>query len=309
MTVHLGLAARNQGGPKLMGTGMATGNPPSEGGTDNETRRLVVLARRILDPLARMLVGRLPYDTIARLLKEALVQAAREKLQHEAPAKRITKSSIALMTGIDSRTLEDTASPDDARSIHQLLNPYSLVLEVWSQHSKWQDPETGKPMVLPTYGPGKSFQTLVNRTVGRNISYSEIMETLLKARNIERVDNRHLVLRERLFNAPQDVDMKALWFSANLSYCLGVNIQRKLETGPGEEATPNASLTTSQLVPEAALPELRAKMAELVVQHTNEVGETLGEHETEDTSGRRYSAGVGWFYFEEPFRDDGNGPG
>lgn len=265
---------------------------------DVETGQLMQLARRALEPLARMLVGRLPYDTLAELLREALIRAARDRLRAQDPAKRITKSALALMIGIDNRALEASSEASEPRSVRDLLNPYSLVLEVWAQHPDWQDPETGQPMELPTYGAGNSFQTLVTRTVGRNISYSEIMETLLKARNIERRGNRRLILKDRLFKPPSDVDIKAMQFSANIAYCLGLNIHQKVNSS-GEHA-PNASLTTSQEIPEEALPALREAMSELLLAHAREIGATLEKQETSGAGGPQRSAGVGWFYFEEP---------
>lgn len=253
--------------------------------------------RQLLEPLAGVAVGRVPYDTLAELLKAALIDAAREQLRREAPAKRITKSAIALKTGIDSRAID--LAPKEARPPEELSHPFAQLLALWKWDDGWLDAGSGEPLLLPIYGPGRSFQTLVNRSVGKNISYSDVMETLLKSGNIERADDKRLRLVDPIFKfGNPELEVGRFNFYGRLSRGLGLCIRDRMSS-PEFDPNPNAVLMNVQSVPEGKLPALAEAIGALLLRHADEAGDLLDEHDDEESAGRTYSAGVGNFFWTQ----------
>lgn len=251
--------------------------------------------RQLLQPLANVVVGRVSYDVLSELLKDALIDAAREKLRLEEPAKRITKSAIALKTGIDSRSIDLQSKEKQGGS--ELSHPFADLLASWQWESDWLDTESGRPLVLPIYGPGRSFQTLVNRTVGKNISYSDVMEALLKSGNIERADDKRLRLLDPFFKfGASELESGRFDFYGRLSHGLSLCIHNRMSS-PEFDPTPNAVWMTVRSVPERDLPALAEKIGALLLRHADEAGDTLDAHDDEKSTGRTYSAGVGNFFW------------
>lgn len=259
-------------------------------------------ARQMLQPLASVVVGKIPYGVLSELLKEVLIEAAREQLRRESPAKRITKSAIALKTGIDSRVIG--REPNKKQAGSGLNHPFADLLACWKWDQAWQDTDTGEPRVLPIYGPGESFQTLVNRTVGKNISYSDVMETLLKSGNIERCGEGGLRLLDPFFKlGSSELESGRFDFYGSLSQGLARCIQERM-SHPEFEPTPNAVLMTVRSVPEEKLAVLAEQIGALLLRHADEAGDTLDACDDETAQGRTYAAGVGNFFWTQR-NDDG----
>ena len=64
---------------------------------------LVKIAEQMLRPIARILVGKLACPVAITLLKEAYIAEARRQMLKEQPGRRVTKSALALWTGLDTR--------------------------------------------------------------------------------------------------------------------------------------------------------------------------------------------------------------
>lgn len=256
---------------------------------------LLPRVRQLLEPLASVVVGRVPYDTLSELLKEALIDAARDQLRCEAPAKRVTKSAIALKTGIDSRSID--LAPKETRQDEALNPPFAGLLALWKWNEEWQDGESGDPLLLPIYGPGKSFQTLVNRSVGKNISYSDVMEILLKSGNIERAGDKRLRLVDPIFRfGNPELEAGRFNFYGRLSRGLGFCIRDRMSS-PEFDPNSNAVLMTVRSVPEEKLPVLAEEISALLLRHADEAGDLLDGHDDEESTGKTYSAGVGNFFW------------
>ena len=62
---------------------------------------------------------------------------------------------------------------------------------MWTSDPFFQDPETKQPVALPIVGKGRTFQTLVLRSIGRNITVKTVIGRLLASNNV-RVVQEHV---------------------------------------------------------------------------------------------------------------------
>lgn len=271
------------------------GNDSNQPDAGSEFGDLLPQVRQLLEPLAAIVVGRIPYDALSELIKEAMIEVAEAQLGEEAPDRRITKSAIALKTGIDSRHIR--LGTESADTSGDLGHPFSDLLAMWQWDPEWHDAETSVPLELPIYGSGASFQTLVNRNVGKNVSYSDVMTHLLKSGNIERVGNKLLRIVDPYFKyGASELETGRFNFYGNLSQGLALCIRNRL-ANPEFDPTPNSVLVSVRSVPEARLPELAEEMGRVLMRHADELGDRLDEFDDERAPGPTCSAGIGSFFW------------
>jgi hypothetical protein len=90
------------------------------------------------------------------------------------------------MTGLDTRVVTAVLSQKDQDDYQmQSVNPENALIDMWSSDSFFQNPETGQPADLPISGRGRTFQGLVLKSIGRNITVKTVMDRLLSWGAIE----------------------------------------------------------------------------------------------------------------------------
>lgn len=270
--------------------------------TEEDITLSLEITRRTFRPLAALAIGKVPYDRAASMLRDAYVRAATEELRRKQPDKPLTHSAIALLTGLDGRTIRDIINDEetgDAQTDELVeMSPNAQVLGSWASHERWQDPETGKPLKLKIYGAGKTFQALVKSTIGKSVSYAMVLETLLEHGNIRRVEDNRVELVNRLFKSNTDLSQKR---QANrLLHGMGRNIINRIYPDPGEGEWPRGIVWNQRVRPER-LEQLRCDMVELITQHiAYEIGETLDAHADQEDRQDQVTASFGCFYWEDP---------
>ncbi len=70
-----------------------------------EVGRFAASILRVLRPLIRLMVGNITFPAFLNMTKTIYVEEAERKLRQRDPNARITKSSLALLTGIDTRAI------------------------------------------------------------------------------------------------------------------------------------------------------------------------------------------------------------
>jgi len=156
----------------------ATGNSAMDSSSITDAVRLIL--RRVV----RLLVGTVSYPALQEILKKIYVEEAEKKLLRTRS--RPTKSALALMTGLDTRVVTAVLQSDLDSSLEpKNISAEFALLDLWANDPFFQDDDTGKPAVLPLEGRGKTFQGLVLRSIGRNITIKTVMDRLLSSSNIE----------------------------------------------------------------------------------------------------------------------------
>ena len=130
----------------------------------------------------RLVIGTVSLPALVDILKNLYVEEAQRKLEREGS--KPTKSAIALMTGLDTRVVSALMDQGEGEVQAQNVNPEHALIDMWSSDPFFQDPETGKPAILPIVGKGRTFQTLVLRSIGRNVTVKTVIGRLQASNNI-----------------------------------------------------------------------------------------------------------------------------
>lgn len=140
--------------------------------------------RLVLRRIVRLLVGSVSFPALLEIVRKIYVEEAERKLERDGS--KATKSALALMTGLDTRVVSAVLESDLDSSLEpKNFCAESALLDMWANDSFFQDESTDKPAVLPLEGRGRTFQGLVLRSIGRNITVKTVIDRLLASSNIK----------------------------------------------------------------------------------------------------------------------------
>src|SRR6056297_2838973 len=151
--------------------------------------RLASAIERVIRPFVRLIVGRISCGFLVQQVKRIYIEEARRWVERNDPKGRVTKSKLAMLTGLDTRTIssieEDTAHSENCSVVD--LCPEAGVLHKWRSSKPFID-EQGNPKQLPIFGRTIAFQALASSVVGRNVTCQTVLERLVESGNVEIVD-------------------------------------------------------------------------------------------------------------------------
>lgn len=280
-----------------------------------ETEKGPVLVRSLetlLTKLVRLLVGRISLLRILELVRKVYIREAIDYLEREAPDRRVTKTQLALMTGIDTRTLtKHMDSKSFGRPMHEdseflaEMTPETRILSVWMSDPRFFDHSKHEPLELSLTPGTRSFHELVSRAVGgRGLTIASILQRLESAGSI-RIDEEHQQVRliaETYYPFLSNDDSAMLDVGLTTAAALLQTVKANMErTGDGEEKLFQRSSFTHQVAPKK-LSELRAMLKAFLEESDRECKTILGAVEDKVPQHSHVTAGVSMFYFEEQSR-------
>jgi len=129
------------------------------------TNAVGLLLRRVV----RLMVGTVSFPALVEILKTLYVEEAEKKINRTGA--KPTKSALALLTGLDTRVVSAVVQKDyDLTLEPKNICAENALLDMWNIDSFFLDDETNEPLILPIEGRGRTFQGLVLRSIGRNIT-------------------------------------------------------------------------------------------------------------------------------------------
>ena len=160
--------------------------PPTK---DEHLKDVAILTRaveNVFRKLIRFLVGRISLVKLQEMIRFIYVEEAERKLNIERPDRNILLTRLAILTGLDTRTLTKVRNSERYRKPLYLekrflkaMTPESCVLDIWSSNPKYLD-STGKPRQIAVANENNSFEQLVKEAVSsRGITAQSIMERLI----------------------------------------------------------------------------------------------------------------------------------
>jgi hypothetical protein len=156
----------------------ASGNSALDSSSTTDAVRLIL--RRVV----RLLVGTVSFPALQEILRKIYVEEAEKKLIRDNS--KATKSALALLTGLDTRVVSAVLESDIDSSLEpKNICPESALLDMWANDPFFQDDATGKPAILPLEGKGRTFQGLVLRAIGRNITIKTVLDRLIASSNLK----------------------------------------------------------------------------------------------------------------------------
>jgi len=177
---------------------------------------------------------------------------------------------------------------------HQ-ISPEITLIDLWSSEPFFTDAETGEAAVLPIEGRGRTFQGLVLKAIGRNITVKTVLDRLLKSKTIEVIDGdiQEVRLLSKEFT-PITSDHAKLtditFLEASRVMSAGIHNMNSIP----EERVPQQGRWTYRLAPEnykAFRREVRLLLKKQILE-----GEALLEQfEEAQKQPGQLTVGIGWY--------------
>ena len=264
----------------------------------DDAKSITHFLSRIFRKVVRLVIGSVSLPALTEILKAIYVEEAEKKLVREGS--KPTKSAIALMTGLDTRVVSTLMAQNLDQTIQsQNVNPENALIDMWSSDPFFQDPSTGEPARLPIMGRGRTFQTLVLRSIGRNITAKTVIGRLLASDNIRVIqsDFEEVELLSGLYS-PVSTD-RAKQTEVGLieaSRVLSAVIHNM--TSDPELRVPQQGRWTYRLDPDR-YKDFRKKVRDLLGRQIKEGESLLEEFEEPTKRPGQMTVGIGWYQWRD----------
>jgi len=163
--------------------------PATQRKRSGEAAILTSAVDTVFRKLIRFLVGRISLVRLQEMIRYIYVEEAERNLRAANPGKNVPMTRLALVTGLDTRTLVEVRKRlelDGSQYRQQFLSeltPESAIIEAWV--SRAQDPGQGTETVLDYGNDRSAFEQLVKETIsGRGITTQSIIQRLVATRSI-----------------------------------------------------------------------------------------------------------------------------
>jgi len=252
----------------------------------------------VLRRMVRLIIGTIPFPAIAEMLRSIYVEEAQKKLIHDGT--NPTKSALALLTGLDTRVV--STIQDAEFNLHidpQKICPEAALLETWAKDPFFHDDIANKPALLPLEGRGRSFQSLVLKSVGRNITVKTVLNKLVDSGNVRLVSgNIDRVELLSVFYSPISSDRAILTDIAFLEASRVLSAVIHNMNSEPEQRVPQQGRWTYRLNPER-YKVFRVKARKLLEKQIKEGEALLEEFEEPKKQPGQITVGIGWYQWSD----------
>ena len=263
---------------------------------------LPLLFRKIV----RLLIGTISFPALADLLKSLYIEEAKRKL--ERSGSKPTNSALALITGLDTRVVSALLKDKDgAIGMTVSANPENTLIDIWNSDEKFQDSETGKPAILPIEGKGRTFQSLVLRAIGRNITVKTVLDRLLKGGTVQVIndDIPRVELISKFYNPISSDYAKSTEIGLLESSRVLSAVLHNIQTDE-EHRVPQQGRWTYRLAPEN-YKAFRAEVRKLLENQIKEGDALLEKFEETQKHPGQLTVGIGWYQWgDHDIEDEGD---
>lgn len=261
---------------------------------------LIEAMTRMVRPIVRFAVGRVSCNALVQLVREIYVLEAREYLKSENPDRKVTRSALALLCGMDGRAIKVFEESEEREYSPSDVCSEAAILEMWNKDSAFQDAETGAPAELLIHGPHGTFQRLVSRSAGRAVTPQTALDRLTESGNVELSgDETRVRLIDPIFMPVKDSEKTAIEAGSLAVNRLGRAVVHNTSRAPGEQVPWLQQDRWSRRIPAERIEQIRADVREILKRHISEVEAHIEAEETSPSEKADYSVGIGWYYWED----------
>lgn len=274
--------------------------------SDEHLKHLSAAVLRLLRPLVRILLRNgVSYRTFSDLIKWVYVDVAIKEFGIKG--RKQSTSRVSVITGLSRKEVMRVlklSRPDDHANTEK-YNRAARVIAAWRRESDFLDAE-GKPAPLPMIGPGATFSELVKR-FGGDVPVRATLDELIRVGAVERLEDGSVCLLTRAY-IPESSDADKL-------HVLGTDVGHLISTiGQNLKHDPIGPLFQRKVaydnLPDEVLPEFRKLSAKKAQALLEKLDRWLAQRDRDVTptvkgSGRN-QAGLGIYYFEEPYTNEEN---
>src|SRR5690554_5291517 len=157
---------------------MPVNSSPNQSSPASASVSITEAASLIFKRIVRLMVGSVSFPALMEILKHTYVEEAEKKLTRSGA--KPTKSAIALLTGLDTRVVSTVINKGRDLTLEpKSICPENALLDMWANDAFFSDKNADEPLILPVEGRGRSFQGLVLRSIGRNITVKTVLDRLV----------------------------------------------------------------------------------------------------------------------------------
>lgn len=259
--------------------------------------RLASAIERVIRPFVRLIVGRVSCGFLVQQIKRIYIEEARRWIEKNDHHGRVTKSKLAMLSGLDTRTIsaiESQGASSEEFTVGDLCAEAG-VLYRWTSNPEFQDSD-GEPRSLPVMGKSRSFQSLVSSTIGRNVTYQTVLERLLESGNVEIEDDEFVRLVSPYYQ-PVKASEQTIIDAGSLSIGrLTETILFNLDTSERSNRLLQQD-RLSRRISKKDLPELKTKARDLTERQILEMETLIDSYESEGDVEDQCLFGIGWYQF------------
>ena len=267
----------------------------------DDAKSITYILSRVFRKVVRLVIGTVSFPALKDILKAIYVEEAQKKLSREGT--KPTKSAIALITGLDTRVVSSVLAQNLENTIQtQNVNPENALIDMWSSEPFFLDEDSGKPAALPISGRGRTFQGLVLRSIGRNVTVKTVMDRLLAWESIRvnrgYIETVELISQTYLPLSDDRVKRTEIGF-LEASRVLSAVIHN-MNSEP-EFRVPQQGRWTYRLDPDKYR-EFRRSVRQLLEKQIKEGESLLEEFEEPTKQPGQLTVGIGWYQWgdQEP---------
>lgn len=272
-------------------TNTASQSQPDQGA------RLAAAIERVVRPFIRLIVGRVSCGFLIQQIKRIYIEEARRWIEKNDHNGRVTKSKLAMLSGLDTRTIsaiEAQGSNPEECTVGDLCAEAG-VLYRWTSNPEFQDDQS-EPRLLPIMGKNRSFQSLVGSTIGRNVTYQTVLERLLESGNVEIEDDEFVRLISPYYQ-PVKASQQTIIDAGSLSIGrLTETVLFNLESG-GKSDRLLQQDRLSRRIAKKDFEELKSRARDLIERQIIEIETLIDSYEVDAETEEQCLFGVGWYQF------------
>ena len=278
--------------------------PTKHSARRNEAAHLTLAFENVFRKLIRFLVGKISLVKLQEMIRYIYVEEAEKNLRAESPGKNVPMTKLALVTGLDTRTLVQVRKmlEQDTDQYRQQflteLTPESAIIEAWTDLAGGRERCRGSRL---TYGDANSeFENLVRSTIsGRGITTQSIIKRLLATRSIEQdKENQTLTLVVDQFSPYLSEDEPSMVNAALTSISSLISTMEHNLQPSQEDKFFQRQLWTFRLDSGDRL-AFRQAMRKMLEEYNDGAEAGIKPWERESYGEDLLTAGVGFYYFEE----------
>ena len=268
---------------------------------DKHLKPLSAAVLRLLRPLVRILLRNgVSYSTFSDFVKWVYVDVAGKEFGIEG--RKQSTSRVSVITGLSRKEVMRVRllpRPDDRASTEK-YNRAARVIAAWRRDRNFLDAE-GKPAPLPMAGPDVSFSELVKRFSG-DVPVRATLDELIRVGAVERLEDGSVSLLTRTY-IPESSDADKL-------HILGTDVAHLISTiDHNLKSDPIGPFFQRKVaydnLPDEVLPAFRKHSAKRAQTFLESLDRWLAQRDRDvtptDKGTGRNQAGIGIYYFEEPY--------
>ena len=287
---------------------------PSTSSTDQipEAAVLTYAIESVFRKIIRILVGKISLKKLQEMIQIIFVEEAEEKLRQETPGKNVPMSTLAVVTGFDTRTLTRIKGKKSYRKpLHEEkrflsgITPECSILDIWESNPRYKDSESGKPKVLAIKGTDDSFESLVNQSGStRGVTLTTFLKRLEASKSVvvDKLNNSVRMISKRYtpFGTEDQTENAKLGMAAvgNLLDTIAHNLNASRD----DRETFHQQGSWTNRLDKSESKKLRGLIKNFLLETDEKARKIIGPFEQDIVTENQITAGISMFYFEEEMR-------